>query len=335
MTAAISSERLLRDLEALWTDLAQHNRAAGKGDNADVLRACAMTLIVATDDCSDDGRLNETIAELVHADPARCILLRFCSAEGKSLSAHVTADCWMPFGSREQICCERIEIESPAADLPAVVSILRGLTAADLPVVVWCRSEMLFLAPGFAPILAMADYRILDTKRFREPLPAIAWIAKELAAGRHASDLSWTRLTRWRNLIASTFSSASNLALLSQLREVTIAHATGGLPPAALYLSAWFRHALGARVQIRHEQTSETGAWEVHGISLTGSSQPFRFERSDPHTVQSNTGAISSRVVFPLLSELELMREELAIQTRDRVYHSVMEHASEWLSKNS
>ncbi len=138
MQAAIRPERLLKDLRNLWVDL-------GKDEPSGVLRACAMTMIVVVEEERDAQAIGETLASLMHEHPSRAIVLRVRSEEEPSLSARVFAQCWMPFGSRQQICCEQVEIISSLASFADVPAVLRSLAVPDLPVVLYCPSEALWL----------------------------------------------------------------------------------------------------------------------------------------------------------------------------------------------
>src|SRR4051812_24364562 len=116
-TAAVDPERLLKELRALWRDLA-------KQDPNGVLRACAMTLTVVVDEAQDATSISETIARLMHEHPSRLIMIRVRHCREEVLEARVFAQCWMPFGGRQQICCEQVEIiasENSLADVASVV----------------------------------------------------------------------------------------------------------------------------------------------------------------------------------------------------------------------
>ena len=76
-----------------------------------------MTLIVVVEEERDAQAIGETLASLMHEHPSRAIVLRVRSGEEPSLSARVFAQCWMPFGSRQQICCEQVEIISSLGEL--------------------------------------------------------------------------------------------------------------------------------------------------------------------------------------------------------------------------
>ena len=100
-------EQILKGLGKLWTTLGQEEKGQGKPT---VLRACAMTLIVATDE-EDSGYISsQTISDLMKEHPSRGIVLCVDKEAERSLEARVLAKCWKPFGKAQQICCEEIEI---------------------------------------------------------------------------------------------------------------------------------------------------------------------------------------------------------------------------------
>ncbi|HBY60572.1 MAG TPA: hypothetical protein DEH78_12175, partial [Solibacterales bacterium] len=105
------------------------------------------------------------------------------------------------FGRRQQICSEQVEIRTPAAQLADVPSVCLGLIVPDLPVVMWSRCARLFDMPEFYRLLPLVD-KLIVASRDADELPRLARLA-----GPHIADLSWTRLTRWREMIARRVSS--------------------------------------------------------------------------------------------------------------------------------
>src|SRR5512147_1042888 len=143
MTTAIEPERILKELRNLWTDL-------GKEQEHGVLRACAMTFIVATGGSGDEQELGEMIASLMHQHPSRAIVLRIRPG---AFDARVFAQCWMPFGKRQQICCEQVEITSPDTALKDAASLITGIAVPDLPVVLYLRSPEWIGSRALEPVL--------------------------------------------------------------------------------------------------------------------------------------------------------------------------------------
>ena len=242
----VQPERILKELEALWVDL-------GKADpdkKAAVLRACAMTFLVVLEQEEDAHAAGEALAELIHENPSRAIVLRINPEDGDQLEARVLAQCWMPFGRRQQICCEQIEISASVSRLEEIPRIVMGLTVADLPVVLWCRSARLYADPRFAHLLPLVDKLVIDTATFARPEDGIAFI-RNLSSQRVVADLTWTRLTPWREMVAVLFDEPARRKLLANVANVIVRHAGPVAPVSARYLAGWLRATIASMHLVR------------------------------------------------------------------------------------
>src|ERR1700761_1509144 len=189
-------EQILKGLGKLWTSLGQEEKQQGKPT---VLRACAMTLIIATDDPDGGFSASQTIAELMREHPSRGIVLAVPEQAEHGLEARVLAQCWKPFGKAQQICCEQIEITARPESWPNVGPTLIGLTAADLPVIFWCRHKAA-LSPSATPdqkaglraIINLANKVVIDTRGLSAS-DALRIVSDLRAQGRTIADLEWTR----------------------------------------------------------------------------------------------------------------------------------------------
>lgn len=193
MSTTVDAGSLLAELNENW-------RLLGKDASGGVLRACSMTLIVVASPEDDPQSLGETLAGLMHAHPNRTIVLRITPAG--PVQARTSIQCWMPFGRRQQVCCEQIEIEAPPSALDEVPPVLLGLMVADLPVAVWCRTPHLAALPELAPVLRLAGKVIVDTGRLAlsDALPVL----RQLAQGPwRLADLAWARITLARQHLAA------------------------------------------------------------------------------------------------------------------------------------
>src|SRR6266851_1194346 len=171
VTATLEPQRILRELSQLWAGLSKEEEHA-------VLRACSMTLILIVDDKEDPAQAGETLGELMHEHPSRAIVVRVRKQETEPLlESRVFAQCWMPFGRQQQICCEQIEITASPSSLVEVPPVLLGLTVADLPVMLICRDPELCLLPGFQELLPLATKVVLDSTRAKDPAAMVRFIA--------------------------------------------------------------------------------------------------------------------------------------------------------------
>ena len=168
MSTGVQPERILKELAGLWAGM---SKGESQGTNSGVLRACAMTLVVAAESDEDAANVSGTLAELMHAHPSRAVVLR-PSAEAGAMEARVFAQCWMPFGKRQQICCEQIEITASKDRLDEVPGAILGIMVPDLPVVLWARGREWLSAPEFQLVLPLVQKLIIDSAKLGEPAHA-------------------------------------------------------------------------------------------------------------------------------------------------------------------
>jgi glucose-6-phosphate dehydrogenase assembly protein OpcA len=289
---AVRPERLLRELDELWVSL---------GEQDGVLRACTMTLIVVEEESAAGS--GEIVARLMRQHPSRAITIRVRSGAGDQLEARVLAECWMPFGNRQQICCERIDVVASRCRLTDVAALLPALVAPDLPVVLWCRSPELISAPGWPALAAGAGKLIVDSAAFPASCQAFECLRK-CAAGRAAvADLAWTRLTPWRESIARIFDPPEGTERLKAVSEFMVCCLDSAPSVAGYYLAGWLNTAFAgpAAPRVRIETASEECV-RVLGADLSIPRPAAR-------------------------EECELLREELKILGRDPVYERSLDAA--------
>jgi len=313
---AIRPEKILKDLAQLWVDLAKEE---SEKNSAGVLRACAMTLIVAVEEREDAQTVGQTIAELIHEHPSRAIVLDVHKEDVRKddvaqLDARVFAQCWMPFGRRQQICCERIEIAVPEHLLADVPKLLLGLTVPDLPVVLWMRCPSSAMHPDFQRIFPLVNKIILDSDSFDDRNRAYAFVADMNRRGTNLVDLAWTRLTHWRQMVAQMFDDERYRPYLEKVRKVSIVR--GGDGVGARYLASWFRRAL-PRAQVRFEPANSPG---LSAIELSGEGIVASIALEDGSSAVTKINEVTGRRAMPASTEQALLREELSILGVDPVF---------------
>ena len=316
--AAIRPEKILKELAKLWVDLAKADDS--KTSNG-VLRACAMTLIVAVEEREHAQEVGGTIAELMHEHPSRAIVLHVDQqSDSESLDARVFAQCWMPFGKRQQICCEEIEITAPESLLADVPKLLLALTVPDLPVVLWVRSARLALHPEFQKIFPLATKIVVDSDSFEDRITAFEFVAGMNRRGTNVADLAWTRLTRLRQMVAEMFDDERYRPFLDKIDTVTIFR--NGERMGAHYLSRWFRRAL-PRASVKFK--SENGACAVMGVGLSGKNFSGGVSLDDSGSALLQVNDLTRRTAMPSSTEQALLSEELSIVGADPIFQRCLE----------
>jgi glucose-6-phosphate dehydrogenase assembly protein OpcA len=321
-------EVILKELGKLWTSLGEEESKKGKPT---VLRACAMTLLVATDDDDPDSfAASQTLVDLMQSHPSRAIVLRQTPSAENGLTARVLAQCWMPFGKAQQICCEQIEIEASPERWPNIGPTVLGLTVPDLPVVVWCRQRSA-LNPhgsdanraGLDAVLQLATKVIADTRGL-DVAGAFAVMDGWATQNRSVADLEWSRLTPWREAIAGAFEDSQLLAQRGQFTTVEITSGDDSPPASAYYLAAWLEKGISATARFLKGGAYGGGLQKVR---LAGESLEIEVERVGPECLALRVGKLTQNLSLKTSSLYGLMHEELTILGPDDEFHSTFGRA--------
>lgn len=194
-----------------------------------------LTLVVVTGD--DD--VEEAVEAANHASrehPCRVLVVAAGSKRGASRldgQVRVGGDA----GASEVIVL-RLYGELAAHPDSVVVPLL----LPDTPIVAWWPSDPP-TDPSLDPVGAMAQRRITDSSGAKRPAAALERLAACHQEGD--TDLAWTRITRWRTLLASALDQPP-------YEQVTRAVVTGASDsPSSDLLAAWLAWALKCPVQRR------------------------------------------------------------------------------------
>ena len=319
MPAAVQPETILKDLAKLWVDLGKEEQS-GSG----VLRACAMTLIVADAKEEDPQGFGETVAELMREHPGRVIVLRTGQVDGSTLESRVFAQCWKPFGRSQQICCEQVEITACPSRFADIPKLVLGITVPDLPVVLWVRNIPAGAQPGTEALFALAEKVIVDSSRCDDSEKGLTYVRGLYHEGRNVADLEWTRLTPWRESVAHIFEDERNLRLLKSIQQVRISHVGDARPVSARYLASWLRHTLPSSVELSFQSVPAQPGTRIRGIALAGPdfSASVTLEGSYAVLIVNQQ---TRRTAFPGCDDHILLREELSILGSDPIFLRCLE----------
>ncbi|HEX4807957.1 MAG TPA: glucose-6-phosphate dehydrogenase assembly protein OpcA [Bryobacteraceae bacterium] len=324
-------EKILKALGQVWTSLAKEEQQHQKPT---VLRACAMTLIVATDDTDgDQGTALQTLIGLMHEHPSRSVVLRVSETVERGLEARVLAQCWKPFGKAQQICCEQIEISAHPQSWAQVGPTVNGILAADLPVVLWCRQKAA-LNPaasdeqktGLAAVMDFAGKAIVDTAG-SDLRGAYQVIKKWRQQGRIIGDLQWTRLTPWRQALANAFDDPGKQRDILRYKSVEVGYAGADPDAAILYIAGWLSAVLDAHASlVRLDVGQGTG---LQRVTLRSDTDEITLQRTSDQCMTLRVGGRQRKYTYSELSLYTLMNEELSILGPDPVFESAIERALE------
>ncbi len=257
-------------MAALERELTRLRRIAGahaKEQGRTVARAAVLNLVVYADREVHARRAASSTARLSDRHPSRAIIV-FGDRVRDGADLAVELRCLAPRSSDEaQVCYEQILARVHGASDERVASVVIPLLVPDLPVFLWWTGTPPEDARRFDDLIAIADRLIVDSADFARPEHTLPLVA-DLATTHHGrrfgiTDLNWTRLTPWRELIAAFFDVDAWRPCLDTVIGVRVGFgvdADGRVihPSQALLLVGWLASRLGWRV-VERFAPSEAG----------------------------------------------------------------------------
>ena len=186
------------------------------------------------------------------------------------------------------------------------------LLLPDAPIVAWWPYEPPDV-PSQDPIGRMAQRRITDTSRSSSPGVALRRLADVYSEGD--TDLSWTRATLWRGLIASTLDQPP-------YEPVRKAYIAGESTHTSVdIMAAWLTYALRCPVEI--ERIPDAPA--IVQVKLERASGAIVLDRPDGKTAAlRQPDQPEHRIALPIRHLRECLAEELRRLDADEVYGEVL-----------
>lgn len=279
--------------------LAAERRAAGA-----VTVGLVLTFVVVVVDAerADESMAAARSASMAH--PCRVIAVVLGDREGSArLDAEVTFG--GTSGPGEAVL---LRLSGPLVD--HADSVVLPLLAPDTPVVTWWAGAPPD-DPADEPLGQLASRRVTDTYRAADPLASLLQRARLYQDGD--TDLSWTRDTLWRSIIAAVSDSSPD-----RLTGAAIV-AEAGNPSAAL-LAGWILDRTDVLPAI--EDGPGPAITEVR-LTTDGEGGPreLRLTRPDGHTAVLSGGGRADRTLpLPIRPLSDLLAEELARLNSDEIY---------------
>jgi glucose-6-phosphate dehydrogenase assembly protein OpcA len=185
-------------------------------------------------------------------------------------------------------------------------SVVTPLLLPDTPVVTWWPG-MPPPVPAEDPMGALAQRRITDAAVADSPSDVLARLAAGYQPGD--TDLSWTRATPWRSLLAATMDQPSG-----QVISGTVSAEEGN--PTAELIAAWLAHSL--QIPVATEPSAGPGITEVSFDTADGELSISRPDGRIAHL--RRPGQSERRVALHRRDTTELLEEELRRLDPDDIY---------------
>lgn len=193
-------------------------------------------------------------------------------------------------------------------------SVVIPLLAPDVPVVTWWHD-----APperiATDALGVVAERRITDVTQAPDPIAALRQRAEDYAPGD--TDLSWTRTTPWRSLLAGTLDTAT-----APVVAATITAAAAD--PTAALAQGWLRTRTGI-VPVRHD-----AAESIASVALRlGNGDEISVSRNDSVAVLRRTGLPDRTLPLVHRPLGDQLAEELRRLDADQTYAAALEAATD------
>ncbi|MCC2593346.1 glucose-6-phosphate dehydrogenase assembly protein OpcA [Tessaracoccus sp. OS52] len=262
-----------------------------------------LTLVVV----AEDKRRDEVFAAAqasARAHPSRVIVVVYADGDQPRLDAEIQVGEDSP-GDLLALRIHGDEIREHAG------SVLLPLLLPDSPTIVWWPNEAPE-NPAADPVGALANRRITDAAGSEDPKNALTTRARNHTPGD--TDLTWTRLTRWRALLAA--------ALDQYPRPVTgaVVKAAPDNAPAML-LAAWLENRLG--IEVRMEDHERPGVSEVRLETADGDVVINR-GGSDSIALYNVPGEPERKVALKRRPLTDLITEELQRMDADDIFEAAV-----------
>jgi len=257
-----------------------------------------LTLIIVTDEAAQyDAVRAASQAGREHPSRVLAVITRKPKAESR-LDAEIRVG---DTGPGETILLRMYGPLGQHAD-----SVVAPLLAPDVPVVVWWPDEAP-PSPAADPLGVVAQRRVTDAAASDEPQDMLLTLAKVYQPGD--TDMSWTRSTSWRTLLAATLDQPYPTLHSGQVL------AERGNPTADL-IAAWLSVRLG--IPVERGESAGPGITEVTFDTPDGKITLARPDGRNATLIWP--GRPDRRVALHRRDTAELIAEELRRLEPDEVY---------------
>lgn len=211
--------QLEKELRALWAPPEDPHEIP-------LSRVCTMNIEVVAPTAELLERYTPVVDEVTASIPARAILASIEPDEpGEELSGNATAVCSLEGGKK--ICSERIILNCRGNGAARAASAMEAFLVPEIPTALVWLGKVHVEDPVFEDLANDAHRIILDSMytSLGSLLNVASWARKQ-ANGPQVSDMAWTRLASWQEMIARFFDSAETRALAAKITKITVKQAS-------------------------------------------------------------------------------------------------------------
>jgi glucose-6-phosphate dehydrogenase assembly protein OpcA len=294
-----------------------------RGSERGEARTQLLDLVVLTDDPREAERMARLLEHLPGNRPSRAIIAVAMHGEHTLAASADVVTTRSPSGDGE-LRCELVHLAA-GDDGAALPSLIASLLLPDLPVFLLLRLDPERWEPLVQKCWRLATRVVVDSTGERSGLHSLPGL---LAREPHLSvtDLSWSKLTGWRELVARLFDPPKAARALSRLDRIEITHA-GRSQAQARLLAAWILSRTGRHpsVELTSEPRRDMRSGSLIGVRLTCGKEQYEVVRTAEGVAEVRTPHLASQQARLWVPHLpSLVADELGIFERDEAFEAAV-----------
>ena len=294
-----------------------------RGGERGEARTQLLDLVVLTDDPREAKRMTRLLEQLPGNRPSRAIIALAAHGARELDAAAEVVTTPSPSGAGE-LRCELVTLAA-GDEGAALPSLIASLLLPDLPVFLLLRLDPERWEPLVKACWSFASRVVVDSTGERSGLHSLpGLLARE--PKRSVTDLSWSKLTGWRELVARLFDPPRATRALARLDHIQVTHA-GRSQAQARLLAAWIlsRTNRHPTVELISEARRDMRSGSLVGVILTCRKERYEVVRLAEGVAELRTpylDAQQARLWVPHLPML--VAEELGIYERDEGFEAAV-----------
>ncbi len=279
----VHQEQVEEALTRLW-HLAADNMRISQNTN---VRTSVLNFVICTRDVESAHKVSALLRDLSSTHIARVTLLILDTSSNApaDISTWVTLRSFPVISDLMRHHFEQVTVAVHGAAAQYAANIIQPQLKPDLPVYLWWLEDLPENSMIFQRFVAISSRVIVDSSHFLHPTRRLQTIMGILqnAPKCAISDLSWSRVTALRELIAQFFDVPKYRPYLMGINHITIEYTapthtsyeesgqSSASPTSlgALFLAAWLKNRLGWQISPDPEDNQRDPASGTYGWYMT------------------------------------------------------------------
>ena len=151
-------------------------------------------------------------------------------------------------------------------------------------------------------------------------------LTEAVQSGRIVADLSWARLSRWREMIALAFETPECHGRRQEFSGIHVSYAGDAVPVTAYYMAGWLASTLrwpasDSRLSLA---AADGGVSGLQSVVLTSPGMEVSIRRRGEHEIDVQVNELVQSAIVPPDADSALLGEELSISGRDAVFEAAL-----------